>query len=1095
MSLVRGGTRQIVRGAVALALAVALGMGAGDSARAAYGDGFGIAPPLGPALPGASSFWAGTCSRADAAAIGAEIPSDGVGTRNPTMLVKANNGQYLNPSQPGVVDELPSPTTPSHCIDYGAAVQGWPAWADLPLGGPVEGAPQWRLPSLAEAGARPDGSATFTFDREPDRFFTSGSVDNVSVDLPAGLVGNPRAVPQCSGEQFDANPVQCPAESQVGVAEIALRNEVNFSVQSVVYPVYNLQPRKGKTAELGIPDINDFTTVRIVAKARTNGDFGVTTFVPQIPAALDLFSQTVTLWGVPWSASNDKWRLEQGTDVYNVGGIPHSGLAPADQVPYQESWGVIRPLISNPTECTGSGLQTRLSTDAYQRPGAFTAEGDPDLTDPDWKVALADAPPVTECDAPAFEPDVALTPTASGADAPTGLDVELSVPQNDDPPTSTPENTDLAHDPDDETGAPAFWRSEAGRATAQLDRAVVTLPEGVSVNPSGAAGLAGCSDAQIGLRQLGNPPLFDNQDPFDGVGPVECPAGSRIGTVEVDTPLLEEPLLGVVVLGMPKSTDPTSGQMFRMFIVVRSEERGLLAKIYGSAVADPATGRLTATFDKNPRVPFEQMRLRLKGGERALLANPQTCGLPGWAATFTPWTAAHGAGGQAADRDGAFAIGGDCSLGFDPALRAGMSTRQAGGEGTFSLGFSREDGEQWLRGVSVKLPTGLLASVGDVPLCSDAQAAAGTCPAVSRVGTVDAGAGSGAPFFLERKGDAYLTEGYKGAPYGLMVKVPVEAGPFRGQFALKPVVVRQALHVDRSTAQVTAVSDPFPQVWHGIPLRVRRVTVSVDRRSFMRNPTDCTPKQVQATLVSAKGASANRTAAFQVGGCARLGFKPKLGIRLTGRKQTRTLGHPGVRAIYSQGEGQAGTKRVEARLPKALALDPDNAQALCEFVDGTKPDLENHCPKGSIVGRARATSPLLRGPLVGNVYFVKNVRIDPVTGSPRRTLPMIVVALRGEIAINVRGESNVKGGRLVSVFRDLPDAPLSRFNLNIAGGRDGILVVTDSIRGPLNICRGRQTARVDIDAHNGRRHDLDVTAKTPCKKHKSVKRKRNKRRR
>jgi hypothetical protein len=1057
------------------------------SAAAAYGDGFGLHPAEGPTLPGPSSFWAGTCDIGLAPPLGAEI-ANGVGSR-PSTIFKSSTSPYVNPNGPftGTPAPVPAPDAAPHCIDHGTPAQGVSAWAHLP---------SWRLAPAARSGAHPDGSVTFTFARDPgpedpDTIVgfpkTLGSVDNVVVDLPPGLMGDPSAVAKCTNAQFAERPTQCPPSAQVGVAQIAVRNELAQGIYDVLYPVYNLEPRRGRAAELGIPDIASFTAVRIEGKARTNGDFGITTFVPQISAALDLYTQSVTLWGVPWSASHDEFRVPTG---FVATRLPHSGLAPEDQASYEASWGPIRAFVSNPTECSGSVLVTRLATDAYQRPGAFTSDGDPDLTDLDWKVAEASAPPVTECVGLPFEPGIALTPTSSGADSATGLDVELSLPQNDEPPAG------VATDPGEVSGAPAFWRSEAGRATSQLDKAVVTLPEGVSVNPSGAAGLEGCSDAQIGLRALGSPPLFNNQDPFDGVGPVECPAGSRIGTVEVDTPLLEDPLSGVVVLGMPKSTDPTSGEMFRMFLVVESEERGLLAKIYGSAVADPVTGRLTATFDKNPRVPFEEMRLRLKGGERGLLANPQSCGTPGWAATFSPWTAAHGAGGQAADLDGAFAIGGDCSLGFDPGLRAGMSVRQAGAAGTFSLGFSREDGEQWLRGVSVKLPTGLLASVGDVPLCSGAQAAAGSCPAASRVGSVDAGAGSGSPFFLERKGDAYLTEGYKGAPYGLMVRVPVEAGPFRGQFALEPIVVRQALHVDRSTAQVTAVSDPFPQVWHGIPLRVRQVTVSVDRQGFMRNPTDCTPKRVEATLVSAKGTAAARSAAFQVGGCARLGFRPKLGIRLTGRRQTRTNGHPGVRAVYTQRAGQAGSKRVRVVLPGTLALDSANARALCEYVDGIEPDLENHCPKGSIVGRARATSPLLRDPLVGNVYFVKNVRFDPDTGNPIRTLPMIVVALRGEIAINVRGESRVtRRGRLVSIFRNLPDAPLSRFNLNIAGGRNGILVVTDSIRGPLNICRKRQIARVDTDAHNGRRHDLDITAKTPCKKRKSVKRKRNKRRR
>jgi hypothetical protein len=301
-----------------------------------------------------------------------------------------------------------------------------------------------------------------------------------------------------------------------------------------------------------------------------------------------------------------------------------------------------------------------------------------------------------------------------------------------------------------------------------------------------------------------------------------------------------------------------------------------------------------------------------------------------------------------------------------------------------------------------------------------------------------------------------------------------------GPFDLGTVVVRQALHVDRATARVRVVSDPLPRILEGIPLRLRSVDVTIDRPGFTRNPTSCAEKAIEATFASTQGATHVAVQRFQAADCSALAFKPRLGLRLTGRKQTRTGGHPGVRAVVTQAAGEAGIRRAEVRLPSALALDPDNAQALCEHADGIKPDVENHCPRGSIVGRARAVSPLLNRPLVGDVYFVKNVRRSS-SGNLIRTLPMIVVALRGEIAINLRGASSVKGRHLVNTFAAVPDAPISRFNLNIAGGRNGILVVTGSAKGPLTIC-GRHTARADIDGHNGRRHDRVVAVKTPCKR-------------
>jgi hypothetical protein len=315
-----------------------------------------------------------------------------------------------------------------------------------------------------------------------------------------------------------------------------------------------------------------------------------------------------------------------------------------------------------------------------------------------------------------------------------------------------------------------------------------------------------------------------------------------------------------------------------------------------------------------------------------------------------------------------------------------------------------------------------------------------------------------------------------------MVKVRPIAGPFRGAMELSPIIVRQAIHVDRRTAQVTAVSDPFPLIHHGVPLRVREVLVNVDRPNFMLNPSDCSPKQVQATILSAEGTRADVANHFQAANCASLPFKPRLGLRLTGRKQTRTGRHPGIRALVRQrGIGEAGIQRAEVRLPKTLALDVDNAQALCEFEDGTKPDLENHCPRGSIVGRARAQTPLLNRPLAGNVYFVKNIRRDPDTGNVIRTLPMIIAALRGEIAINLVGESDVKRGKLVSTFANIPDAPISQFNMNIRGGRNGIVAVTRTRRSLINLCSsGRQIAEADMDGQNGKRHDFNVNMRKPC---------------
>jgi hypothetical protein len=997
-----------------------------------------------------------------------------------------------------------APSVADSCLDWGQFASSGPS-PNTPS--PWATAPTWWLSSVAAAGAHPDATASLMFD-----VFTDGAdspvglARNVLVDLPPGVAGNPAAVEQCTLEQFGTSPSECPPASQVGVSRLRLYVALSSSNSNYVYPVYNLEPRAGFTAEFGIPDIatgagdSVGVSIRIFAKARTDGDFGVTTGVMQIPTQFPLVGQSLTFWGVPWAASHDLWRPKEGGTFGNPGcgdgnsgKIPDAGLSPSCQGHYDPSWGPIRPFFANPTECDGQKPVTWAQIDSYQEIGALIPNGSAlpdgvrDPSDPNWNVQGSEAAEVSECAKPPFDPSLDVEPTTNAADAPSGIGVDVDLPQNDDPDPA------VASNPDDATGAPAYWKSDAGRASAQLDKTVVTLPEGMSVNPSSALDLRGCTDAEMGVKQQGNPPLFDNSDPLDGQGD-DCPPGSVIGTVKVETPLLEQPLDGHLILGQPKLEDlgqalpglPRHAQPLttRVFILAKSPERGLIAKISGTGTADPVTGRLTTTFDNNPRVPVEHVRVDVKGGPAGILATAQRCGAHAFSTLFSPWTAAHGAGGVDVTDPGAVTLNSNCAFGHAPKLVAGMSSPVSRGGGTFAFHLSRQDGQQWFKGLSAELPAGLLASVRGVPLCTSAQAANESCPEASRIGSVDAAAGSGTPYVLERKGDAYLTEGYKGAPYGLLVKVPVEAGPFRGDLALDPVVVRQAVHVDRRTAQVTAVSDPFPHIWHGIPLRMRDVVVRVDRANFMLNPSDCSRKATTAAVTSTEGAVATASSPFQATNCARLGFKPKLALRLTGKRQSRTNGHPGVRAAVKQTPGEAGIERAQVRLPKSLALDPDNAQALCEFDQGTKPDLENHCPKGSIVGRARAVSPLLNRPLVGNVYFVKNVRRS-AQGNLIRTLPMIIVALRGEIAVNLFGESSTtKNGRLVNTFANVPDAPISRFNLNIKGGRQGILVVTRGRRGKrLSIC-GRQVAEADMDGQNGRHFDRNIRIKTPCKKKK-----------
>jgi hypothetical protein len=1121
-----------VQAAVAVVVVVCAVLALALSAReaeAAFGDDYAALPINSgpgtvnvPALPDLDAqgefvykhfFWAGACDRSAAVglAAGSAFPG-GVGSMPSTVVTTGGNSSLI---------DVAAPSTLMHCIDWRLGTVSSPGSLQM-----WTSPPAWRLGPATEAGSHADGSTTFAFDTPGHKGYT----DNLVVRLPAGFVGNPNAVAKCSAEQFAALPRECPPQSQVGVLSLKLEGDglVNNAPRSDVFnsPVFNLEPREGNVAELGLVDLTSFSsaTARIVAKARTNDDFGVTAFVGQIPNSLPVHAQAITLWGVPWAEHNDVWRAPVGggpntcrqqPEAPSVpGSLPASGLRVECQRPYDSSWGVIQPFISLETDCNPAPVTTLL-TDVYQFPGPFTSEGYPDLGQPDsgnWKVYESPSPPVDGCEQLGFSPDISFDPSdgAGGVQrsvgGPAGLRVGLSVPQNNSPKDASGNPLEVG-DPDYVQKATDYFDSPQGRATAHLKDSVVTLPAGFSVNPSGATGLEGCSDSQIGITaRQGVRYVFNDGDPFNkdgGADGAECPDASKIGTARVKTPLLDDPLTGEVVLGAPESTDPRSGQMLRLFIVVRDPERGLVAKVFGSSTADGTvgeggSGQLSARFIENPEIPFDDLQLDFKSGPRAMLAMPQTCGTSGWAAAFTPWSSV-GAPVPVADApdSGQFVTDAGCGQRFVPEMASGSDNPQGGSSGgNFSFRFWREDGEAWLRGLTARLPKGLLASTKGLigpSLCSNAQANAGVCPASSRIGIADAKAGAGDPFVLEEKGEVFLTEGYKGGAYGLAVKIRPIAGPFRGAMELSPIIVRQKIEVDPVTAQVTAVSDPFPLVHHGVPIRTREVNVIVNRPGFMRNPTGCSPKQIRGSFAAADGSTYDRTVPFQVTDCKRLAFRPKLSLRLTGRKQVTTGKHPGVRAQVTQKTGEAGISRAVVKLPLSLALDVDNAQALCEFADGTKPDLENHCPKGSIVGRVRAVSPLLNKPLTGNVYFVKNIRIDKQTGNEIRTLPMIIAALRGEVAVNLRGNSNVRGQRLVNTFAAVPDAPVSKFNLNINGGRNGILAVTRTRRDTIDLCdrpRGHK-AEAYLSAHNKRRHDRNITLKTPCGKKSADRNRRN----
>jgi hypothetical protein len=524
-----------------------------------------------------------------------------------------------------------------------------------------------------------------------------------------------------------------------------------------------------------------------------------------------------------------------------------------------------------------------------------------------------------------------------------------------------------------------------------------------------------------------------------------------------------------------------------LLLQVDSRKYGLNVKIPGVVTADRATGRLVARFENNPQFPLEHVELTFKAGDRAALANPMSCGAATTGGLFVPWSRGGTsvpdgvvvAGTPDATASSSFNVswdgqGGACpsALPFSPAMSAGAVDTQAGSSSPFTFDLSREDRTDVISGLNVSLPGGLLAAVKNVALCSDADADAGSCPVASWVGSASVAAGSGnRPFNLAGQ-PVWLTGPYKGAPYGLAIAVHAVAGPFD----LGTVVVRQALQIDPDDAHATVVSDPIPTIRDGVPFRVRRIHVAVNRPGFIQLPTSCAPKTIAATASSPSGQTANLSVPFRASGCGKLRFAPKLAIKLTNSKEMKVGGHPGFEALVTQTPGESGLKSLTVTLPLSLALDPNNAESdsLCEYTDG----LKDQCPAKSVIGMMTAISPLLKAPLSGKVYFVKGVRTDPKSGRQIRTLPTLLIELRGEVSINLRGTNSVPDNKhLTSTFPAIPDAPLSSALLKLNGGKKGILVVTD---GHDDLCYTPQKPFLAASAQSGKRYDSATTLTAQC---------------
>jgi hypothetical protein len=617
-----------------------------------------------------------------------------------------------------------------------------------------------------------------------------------------------------------------------------------------------------------------------------------------------------------------------------------------------------RPLLTTPTRCGPIVFAFRTRS---------WIEGAP------WLSASSDTgAPLEGCAGLGFEPALGLHFDNPVADSPTGVEIEMNTPEED--------------------GASEL-------ADALVEEVTIELPAGVTVSPAGAAGLAACTDVQLGLGNGAE---------------AHCPAASKVGTVELASPALSDPLKGTVYLG-----EEHPSERFRLFVVAPGP--GLVVKFVGVLRVDPATGRFSATLAGLPEIAFSRFDLSFDGGPGALLVSPLSCGPATATAKFAPYGDGPSVESRASVALSAQIAGTQCPgpLPFTPRLSVRGSRSGIGRPSTLSVTVLRHDGEATPRRFTLTLPAGLGTALGGVQACSDADVAAATCPASSRIGGLLAKAGSGAsPVAL--RGDVYVTGPYRRAPFGLQLQLRAALGPFD----LGTVAFRAAATVSGQTGRVVVSTDSLPNEIEGIPIRFQAIELDMDRPGLVRNPTSCRPAAVNATIEANSGALATARSPLALSGCHRLRFRPRFAIGLEGGGNSRQE-NPGLRISAHMRPGNAGLRGMKIVLPRAFDFDIGGLRAICSRPDATN----GTCPPGARVGTAVGQTSLLSEPLRGGVYVVRP------RGSGLPDLGVSIGAMGVRMAIGGRTES--RNGHLVTKLVGLPDVPFSTFTMRMEGGKEG----------------------------------------------------------
>jgi hypothetical protein len=851
---------------------------------------------------------------------------------------------------------------------------------------------------------------------EPGVPVTDGDLKDLELELPPGLFENPAAVAQCSQAKFHTprgvTPFEaslsgesCPDKSQIGTVE--LRSSYGGG-EARTFGVFNLDPPPGAPSELGF-NAYGAPVVFIPVVRQADGEYGITLVARNVPQVVDIYGLSLDIWGTPWAIAHNSQRGNCLNEAE-----PGFGWAKCSVGPPK-----VNPAIAYltlPTYCGGS-LPFGLRATSWQEPANAISRS-------------FDAPGLEECEGLRFEPVASGVVTNPRASSPSGFDFKLNV-----------NNEGFL--------LPQF------RAPSPVKKAIVTLPEGMTINPSVGAGLSACYPAQYQAESVSSPA---------GQG---CPNGSKIGEFTVHTPLFEEAIEGSLFLAAPYENP--FGSLIAVYLIAKAPQRGILVKVAGKLEGDVTSGTLTASFDNLPQLPYTDLRVHFREGQRSPLATPGVCGSFSTLMDLTPWNSSKALHSASPFAVGSGSEGGPCPAGtpgFQPEAKGGTLNSNAGSYTPFYLHLTRKDTEQEITSYSAVLPPGLTGKIAGIPYCPEADIAAAkqnsgfaetehpSCPAASEIGHTIAGYGLG-PVLTYAPGKLYLAGPFHGSTFSVVAIDSATVGPFD----LGVVIVRSAIKVDPQTAQVSIDSqgsDPIPHIIDGIPIHLRDIRVYISKPGLTLNPTSCEPSTL-ASVMKGSGAlfgdpsddqSAQATAPFQAFNCGALEFKPRISLRLRGG--TKRGDYPALRVEVKPRKGDANIAQAQVALPPSEFLAQNHIDTIC-----TKAQFAREaCPGGSVYGHARAFTPLLDKPLEGNVYLRSSTGL----------LPDMVIALRERekgISIDLIGKIDSFHGGLRGTFNVIPDAPVTKFVMKLRGGKHG------PIQNSEDVCSATGKATLRFLAHNG----------------------------